>query len=81
MEPTAEAASKHERTTAIRRCANEIALYVNLVEEDHSRLMLLIRDAEERSLHVPDSSADFTELVALAQIVLKREWERVKSGK
>jgi hypothetical protein len=76
-----EKSSRYERTKALRHCANEIALYVNPAEVDHSRLMALIRDAEKRCSFVPDSDADFTELVGLAQIVLKREWARVKSGK
>jgi hypothetical protein len=69
------------RTSQISQLANEIALHINPNEEDHAELVRLVRAAEKRSAPWPNPEPVDDQIVVVAQIILKREWQRVKEGK
>jgi hypothetical protein len=73
--------ARADRTKQISQLANEIALFVNPMEADHSDLVRRIRSMEERCANWPAPAAEDAEIVDVAQKILKREWERVKGGK
>ena len=63
---------------------SKIQLLINPNEENHQRLTETI-DAAIRRLRSEaaldsETEADLRTIVALAQVILKREWQRVKLG-
>ena len=73
-----------EKFERIVLAQSKIQLLINPNEENHQRLTETI-DAAIRRLRSEDASdseteADLRTIVALAQAILKREWERVKLG-
>ena len=73
-----------EKFERIVLAQSKIQLLINPNEENHQRLTETI-DAAIRRLRSEDASdseteADLRSIVALAQAILKREWQRVKLG-
>jgi hypothetical protein len=62
----------------------KIRLLINPTEHDHEQLYLAIVSAFRRletvDMHQADTEADMDHIATLAQVILKREWQRVKSG-
>lgn len=64
---------------------SQVKLLVNPKEDDHSALLELMLKLDDAATHGDDAHTKiFTtldkEYIALAQNILKREWERVKKG-
>lgn len=68
----------------ITELEHKIMLLINPNEEDHSRLLLLVREMK-RNLSGIGIEAEtifwerHQEVINLSQVILKREWERVKN--
>lgn len=66
-------------STRLVRLFHQLQLRLNPKEADHARIISLVDDLSRKPTNELDDSM-IDELVALAQSVLKREWERVKQG-
>lgn len=74
--------NKHEIIDTIFRVGYEIELLLNPEEPDHNDLVIAIKNARELAQSgsyplIPDS---LESIAVLTKPILKREWERVKSG-
>ncbi len=82
--PVGENAALLEKLERIVLAQSKIRLMLNPLEADHQQLYRAIETAFKR-LQSEDSSdseteADIETITALAQTILKREWQRVKLG-
>ena len=57
----------------------KIRLLINPKEEDHRKLVALVQEAISLVVDGKSASQLRMDISALAQVVLKREWERVKN--
>jgi len=75
-----DAAAKLQKMREMYLCQSRIKLMVNPKEEDHSKLLELINNARDGiNKAFDENKTDIPAIVALSQIILKREWERVKA--
>jgi hypothetical protein len=79
QDPAPDSVSVRTSSSRLIRLFHQLQLRLNPKEEDHARIMELTSQLAGR----PTGSLDdgmIEELVKLSQTVLKREWDRVKSG-
>jgi hypothetical protein len=77
----------HESLLQANGALVRIELRLNLVEDDHKDLQLLIREAEEKFHDAEDGKYDAKaandlslRIIDKTQIILKWEWDRVRNG-
>ena len=78
--------SHYEALKGIHFLVNKVALLINPLEKDHSELLLLFKELEYHCVNGDPSDQTIEEslqekITSTGQIILKREWERVKRGK
>ena len=71
-----------DKTSKMQLCKTKITLMLNPNEEDHQKLLELLRDAA-RGIHASEDEdkTNIPAIIALSQSILKREWVRVKATK
>ena len=73
-----------EKLERIVLAQSKVRLLMNPVEADHQQLCRMIDDAFKRlqteEALESDTEADIESITRLAQSILKREWQRVKTG-
>lgn len=68
------------KTSKMQLCKTKITLMLNPNEDDHQKLLGLLRDAA-RGIHSAEDEdrTNIPAIIALSQSILKREWVRVKA--